>query len=156
MFEMPRRRRARIKRAALSCHSIKSLALCSRAFESPKHITQVLLDERYFCLHGKLDIGERGLFTAIFSYTGQNPSTAFLVHQASCPIDRISDNLPACIGFPCSARENYLSIGESLRNQDDGGLRRDCSFKKIDDNFFPHPVHPASRIPPPASPTPTH
>src|SRR3982074_523138 len=146
MFEMPRRRRARIKRAALSCNSIKSMALCSRAFESPKHITEVLLDERYFCLHGKLDIGERGLFTAILSYTGQNPSTAFLIHQASCSIDRISDDPPPRIGFRGSAWESNFTASESLCNQDDGSPRSNCSFEEINEYFFANTVDRENRI----------
>src|SRR6266542_4856701 len=83
-----------VVRPAFSGQSIKSFNLNPIASTTPKHIGQVLLDKRNLRLNGKYNISQSCLWSKVRRYTGQDPRTSFLIHQAAGAIYRVNNNAP--------------------------------------------------------------
>jgi len=122
-------RKVRMKWLALTGDSIEPFDMASRSPDGPKCIREVLLNERDFRLNGNLDVGKGSEFAAIRRHSRQNPSAAFLVHQTARPVDGVGDHTQGCFGFRSAARQGNLSVGQPLRDQDDG--RPGAMFRSI-------------------------
>src|SRR5687767_7354925 len=103
-----------LQRRALIRQSIESIGMRSLAANGPKHIGEVLFDKRDLCLHCELDIVQARTWTTIRSYTGEYPTTAFLIHQTPRAVDRIDNDSPNSVRFRRATRQNDLTFHQSF------------------------------------------
>src|SRR6185369_595011 len=99
-----------LERRVLTRYAIESFRVKSLATNSPKHVGEMLLHERYLGLDGELNVFQARLWTTIRSDTSEYPAAAFLIHQTARAIDWIHDNAPNNIRLCGAARNNYLSV----------------------------------------------
>src|SRR5579885_692733 len=104
-------------------------------------IAEVLLDEREFRLHGKLDVGEASLGAAVARRAGQNPAASLLVHQPARAIYRINDDAPRAFVFGRAARQNDLPASQAFGDEHDRRVRRDLALEEVNKQILADAVN---------------
>src|SRR5688572_33436872 len=99
-----------LHRRALIRQSIESIGMTPLAANGPKHIGEVLFDKRNLCLHCEIDVVQARTWTTIRSYTGVYPTTAFLIHQTPCAVDRMHNDSRYSVRFRRATRQNALTL----------------------------------------------
>src|SRR5579885_1502636 len=136
-----RLRGAQSQRRALARQAVETLAARALAAHGPGDIAEVLLDEREFRLHGKLDVGEASLGAAVARRAGQNPAASLLVHQPARAIYRINDDAPRAFVFGRAARQNDLPASQAFGDEHDRRVRRDLALEEVNKQILADAVN---------------
>src|SRR5712692_9390021 len=146
MFDGWRLRRAQTDFPALARQTVETFGLCPVSARRPGAVRKMLLDEWYLRLNRQLNIREPRLFSAIAGHASQNPSAAFLVHQAARSIDRVNDDAPDCLGFGKTARQHDLTLWQSFGNQNNRSQRSNLALEEINQLFLADSINLIDRI----------
>jgi hypothetical protein len=125
-------RRSQSQRFALTVQSVQTFGLRARATYRPELITEMLLDQRDLRLHSQFDVLQIGFSSAIRRDAGQDPSAAFLIHQAARAVYRIYNHAPHGVRFRRASRQNNPAARQPFTDQYQRRDSGDFAFEQFD------------------------
>src|SRR5829696_2221163 len=130
----------------LAGQTVKSFRVCAFASERPENVRKVLLDERYLSLHREFYIIQRCAGPKIRRDAGEYPAASFLVHQTTRAVDGVHDDSPHNIRLSSSARQNNLTIFQTLGDKQHRRNRRHLTLEEFNEHFFADTIECEDRV----------
>ena len=100
----------------------------------------MLFQQRYFCLHGKLDVLQVCVFATIRCDSRKHPGTALLIHHLARAIDRIDDHTPDSVAFGRTSRQNQPAILNPFSNENQRCSACQFLFEQFDQQVFTNAI----------------
>ena len=129
-----------LQQSRIAGESIIADAADAVAANGPELVAKVLFDERDFSLDSDFNIGQRGFLAEVRRNAGEDPTGAFLIHEAAGAVDWVDDDAPAGIVLVGASRQCHPTVRQAFADQDDGLVGRNFAREAIDKGGFADPI----------------